>query len=69
MHTNDSPYSMIAALPKIELPPLEPPSPEEIARRQAHFKTTLALRERIGPIGIESDQLLHLAEAEDDAVE
>jgi hypothetical protein len=48
-------------LSSIEVPPSVPPTPEEIARRQAHFVTVMALREEIGPIGISTDELVHAA--------
>jgi hypothetical protein len=37
---------------RIELPPLEPITPEELERRRILVEEILALREEIGPIGI-----------------
>lgn len=52
---------------KVELPLLRPLSAEERARLKAHAQRVLANRERIGPIGIASDDLLHLARSHADA--
>jgi hypothetical protein len=50
-----------ATLSSIEIPPSVPTTPEEIARRRAHFARVMALREEIGPIGISTDELVHAA--------
>jgi hypothetical protein len=49
-----------ATLPRIEIPP----SPEELERRRVLHERILKLRERIGPIGIRADELIHEARAE-----
>lgn len=46
-----------------------PVSEEEIARRRALFAKVMALRERIGPIGVRTDELVHMARAEADATD
>ncbi len=48
----------------IKLPPLEPPTKAEIERRRILFERNRRLRAEIGPIGIRSDDLIHLARAE-----
>jgi hypothetical protein len=40
------------------LPPYEPASEEELQRRRALFERTMAIRESIGPIGIDPAQLI-----------
>jgi hypothetical protein len=54
-------------LPRIVLPPLDPPSPEELAHRREIFARSRALRDEIGPIGIRSDELLREAREDADA--
>jgi len=56
-------------LPRLVLPLLEPPSPEEIARRRALFDRVMALREEIGPIGVRTDELVRQARDEDDTID
>lgn len=51
-------------LDRVEIPPDEPPTPEEIARRTAVVKRMTAFRNRVGPIGIASDDLVHLARSD-----
>ena len=41
-------------------------SPEEIARRRALFAEVMRLREKIGPIGITTDELIRQARAEEE---
>ncbi len=57
---------LAAALARIELPPLIPASPEEIERRRVLFERTIALRDKIGPIGIRTDELIHQVREEAD---
>lgn len=59
--------SSIITLSPIQIPHIERPSPEEIARRRALFAKVMERRERIGSIGISSDELLHLAREDADA--
>ena len=51
----------IVAPPKIDVPPSLPPTPEEIARRRAHFAKMMEHREAIGPIDIPTDELVRAA--------
>jgi hypothetical protein len=53
-----------ATLPPIEIPPFEPPTEEELARRTVLFEQARRLREEIGPIDIAADELLYLARSE-----
>lgn len=46
-------------LPKITLPDLTPPTPEEIERRRVLFARMIERRERIGPIGMRVEDLIH----------
>jgi hypothetical protein len=46
-------------LPKITLPDLSPPTPEEIERRRALFERTIERRDKVGPIGIPTEDLIH----------
>lgn len=46
-------------LRKIKLPDFPPVTPEEIERRRALFKRTIEHREKIGPIGIPIEDLIH----------
>jgi hypothetical protein len=48
-----------ATLPRIKLPEIKPPTPEEIERRRELFKQTIALREEIGRIGVRVEDLIH----------
>lgn len=63
---DDRPASSTPVLPKIALPPFEPVTPEEIERRRALFVQTIALREKIGPIGVRVDDLIHELRGGDD---
>jgi hypothetical protein len=53
----------------ITIPPPEPITPEELARRRANYERVVALREKIGPIGITADELIHQARCEADGFE
>ena len=46
-------------LPRIKLPEIKPPTPEEIERRRVLFDRMIARRERIGPLGIRIEDLIH----------
>ena len=50
-----------ATLPRIALPPLVPPTCEEIERRRILYERVRRRRAEIGPIGIRSDELIHQA--------
>ncbi len=52
---------------RIPIPRIDRPTPEEIERRRALSAEVVALREKIGPIGIPADELLrHAREDTDD---
>lgn len=53
-------------LPHIEIPDVQDPTVEELARRQRVVAEILALSEEIGSIGISTDELLHESRNEDD---
>ena len=55
----DYPASAEATLPKIELPEFAPVTPEEIERRRALVARIIERRERVGPIGIPVEDLIH----------
>jgi hypothetical protein len=63
---DDRSASTDATLPRIKLPDLSPPTPEEIERRRELFKETMALREEIGPIGVRVEDLIHELRGGDD---
>lgn len=67
MDNSNRQRSNTIALSPIHIPRIERPSPEEIERRRALFAKVMERRERIGPIGISSDELLHLAREDADA--
>lgn len=52
------------AAPRWVLPPYEPATPAELERRQKLIKDARRLREAIGPIGIATDDLIHMARAD-----
>lgn len=52
---------------RLELPPPEHLSEEELERRRKLYDEVMRLREKIGPIGIRADELIHQAREEDDA--
>jgi hypothetical protein len=51
---------------RLELPPPERPSEEELERRRVLFERTIALRDKIGPIGIRTDELIRQVREEAD---
>jgi hypothetical protein len=55
-----------ATVPKIEMPPIPPPTPEEIARRREVVERIVALRDKIGPIGISTAELIRQVREEGD---
>ena len=67
MH-DDRPAAAGTTLPKIELPPFKPVTPEEIERRRAIVARIRALREEIGPIGIRADELIRQVRDEADGL-
>ena len=62
----DYPASAEATLPKIKLPDFTPVTREEIERRRAVFAQVIALREKIGPIGVPVEDLIHELRGGDD---
>lgn len=54
----------ILTIPRIPIPEYVPPTEEELKRRQELAAKIAQLREKIGPIGIRADELLHQARAE-----
>lgn len=53
-------------LPKITLPDLSPPTPEEIERRRVIVARSRAQRDAGGPIGINTEDLIHQLRGGDD---
>lgn len=68
-HTVDKHALALESLPSIAIPPAMKVTPEELALRRAAIARILELRERIGPIGIAADDLIHLAWLGDDVIE
>ena len=56
---DDRAASASPTLPRIKLPESPPVTREEIERRRALFARTMALREKIGPIGVPVEDLIH----------
>ena len=56
--TQSANESSATTLPRIEIPPDDPPDAAEIERRRELFARVIARRDRIGPIGIPIDQLV-----------
>ncbi len=52
--------------PRIKLPDFPPVTPGEIERRRVLAARIRARRERIGPIGVPADELIHQVRAEAD---
>ncbi|HKG27241.1 MAG TPA: hypothetical protein VKB09_16435 [Thermomicrobiales bacterium] len=55
--------------PRIELPPIPPPTPEELERRRVLVDQILARRDRIGPIGISVTDLIREVRDEADGID
>lgn len=53
------------AVPRIEIPPVEPVTSDEIERRQKLIARARKRRANIGPIDIPTDDLLHEARREE----
>jgi hypothetical protein len=68
MHDDHS-ASANPSLPRIKLPDFPPVTPEEIERRRALVARIRERRERIGPIGIPADELIHQVRAEADGLD
>ncbi len=61
---DDSP---VAVQSRIDVPPSGRPTAAEIERRRIIVERMLARSDRVGPIGIRADDLLHEARAESEA--
>lgn len=57
---------IIATLPPVVVPTLEPPTAEEIARRTALAEEARKLREEIGPLGFSAVDLIREGRDETD---
>jgi hypothetical protein len=55
-----------STLPRIQLPNLEPPTPEEIERRRAVVRRIRQIRDEIGPIGVRAEDLIHVLRGGDE---
>lgn len=55
---DDPTHSATITVPKIKRPPIPAPTPEEIERRREVVARIIALREKIGPIGISTSDLI-----------
>lgn len=60
--TND--HSEAMALLRRDIPPVVPATAKELERRREVIQRILRHRERVGPIGIRADDLLHEARTE-----
>lgn len=60
----DNNYDEALILLQREIPDIEPITAEEIERRRLIVERILRRRERVGPIGINADDLLHAARNE-----
>ena len=56
-------------IPRIELPPIPPPTPEELKRRGEVVDRILALRDKIGLIGISTSDLIREVRDEADGID
>lgn len=52
-------------LPRVEIPPVERATPQELERRRHIIEEIRRLRQEIGPIGIAADELIQQARLED----
>ena len=60
----DDEVNATPTLPNVELPPYVQPTTEELARRKRLIEEAKRLRDEAGPMGISTDDLIHLARAE-----
>lgn len=56
---NERAVSTATTLAKIARPDLSPPTPEEIERRRVLYRRMIERRDRIGPIGVRVENLIH----------
>ncbi|MEA2584219.1 MAG: hypothetical protein QOF33_2304 [Thermomicrobiales bacterium] len=61
--------SIATTLPKIKLPPIPAPTPEELERRREVVDRILALRDKIGPIGISTSNVSREVRDEADGID
>jgi hypothetical protein len=64
MHETTDEHRESIALLRQDIPPAVPATPAELARRREVIQRILRRRERVGPIGIRADDLLHESRAE-----
>ncbi|HVC33460.1 MAG TPA: hypothetical protein VNL16_08115 [Chloroflexota bacterium] len=57
---------MSDVLHRIQIPPFEPPSPEEIQRRRKLFDEVMRLRESMPPLGFDAAELIRQLRDGDD---
>ncbi|HEY7033204.1 MAG TPA: hypothetical protein VH482_17830 [Thermomicrobiales bacterium] len=69
MMRDDPVHSATATVPKIKMPPIPPPTTEEIERRREVVSRIIALREKIGPIGISTSDLIREGRDEADGID
>jgi hypothetical protein len=62
-------HSATTTLPKIKIPPIPVPTPEELERRRVSVERILALRDKIGQIGISTSGLIQEVRDEDDGID
>ncbi len=55
-----------STITRVPMPPIDPPSLEEIVRRRELFARVMALREEIGLIDIAADEFVHMSRVEAD---
>lgn len=64
MHEASNEETEAILLLRKNIPPIVKPTAEEIERRREVVQRMERLRERVGPIGIRADDLLHASRAE-----
>ena len=66
MHETPDERAETFAIPPTKIPPVLRATPDELARRREVVQRMLERRERVGPIGIRADDLLHASRFETD---
>lgn len=66
---HDDPVDEPVTTERVDIPPIEPPSAEEIRRRQALYAEAIRLQELTGPIGISTSELIRMSREDADAPE
>lgn len=64
MHETSEERAESFVIPLTEIPPVLPATSSELARRRKVIQRMLERRERVGPIGIRADDLLHASRSE-----